>query len=97
MLLRVASEVGRVLDGDVAAWVGAVVPLTSRGRGGIIGRCWGIAHWASKGVEGEVWDHGGWKLIVEASEVVRMWCGQDGSIIGVWSNSIMGSSIMTVR
>ncbi len=96
MLLRVASEVGRVLDRDGAAWVRAVVSLTSRGRGGMTG-CWGVAHWASKGVEGEVWDSGGWRLMVEASEVVMMWCGQDGSIVGVWSNSIKGSSIMTVR
>jgi len=38
VFLRVTSEVGRVLDGDVAAWVGAVVPFSGRGRGGIVGR-----------------------------------------------------------
>jgi hypothetical protein len=83
VLLRVASEVGRVLDGDDAAWVRAVVSLTSRGRGGMTG-CWGVAHWASRGAEGEVGSSEGRRLTVEASEVVRMWCFGDGStIVGV--------------
>jgi len=40
VLLFVASEVGGVLDRDIAAWVGAMVPHASRGRGGITGCRW---------------------------------------------------------
>jgi hypothetical protein len=46
--------------------------------------CWGVAHWASRGAEGEVGSSEGRRLTVEASEVVRMWCFGDGStIVGV--------------
>lgn len=43
VLLRVASEVRGVLDGDVAAWVRAVVPLAGRGRAGITVSRWSVA------------------------------------------------------
>lgn len=73
MLLRVASEVGGVLDGDVAAWVSTVVPLASKGRRLINGCRWGVGRRAGEGVQGEGRSREGWRLIVEASEVVNMW------------------------
>jgi len=98
VLFCVASEVGGVLDGDGAAGVGTVVSLAGKGRGGIVGRCWGVAHWASRGAEGEAGSNKGWRLMVEASEVLMIRCfGHGSTIIGVWSSGIVEKSIITVR
>lgn len=93
-----ASEIGGVLDGGFAARVKAVVPLASRERDGMTGSRWGVAHGPRGGAEGEGGSDECWRLIVEASEGVKLWCDGDGStIVGVWSECIMGKSIITVK
>lgn len=72
VLLRVASEVGGVLDGDVAAWVKAMISLASKGRGGMTGYCRDVARWG-RGAERQAGRGEGWRVIVEPSEVVNMW------------------------
>ncbi len=75
----------------------AVVPLASRGQDGMTGSRWGVAYWARGGAEGEGGSDECWRLMVEASEGVKMWVGGDGStIIGVWSSGHVKRSIMTV-